>query len=72
MTTLLHQIALRGRDFELSIKSEYLEQLNRHYEGWIRRYRMGKILVVESDTLDFVNNGEDLEKIIDMIREELR
>lgn len=72
VTTLLHQIALRGRDFELSIKSEYLEQLNRHYEGWTRRYRMGKLLVVESDTLDFVNNGEDLEKIIDMIREELR
>jgi deoxyadenosine/deoxycytidine kinase len=72
ITTLLHQIALRGRDFEISIKSEYLEQLNRHYEAWIQRYTLGKLLIVESDTLDFVNNPDDLETVIEMIREKLR
>jgi hypothetical protein len=69
--TLVKQIALRGRDFEQSIRREYLEQLNRHYEAWINRYRKGKLLVVESDNLDFVNRERDLEEIIRMIREKL-
>jgi deoxyadenosine/deoxycytidine kinase len=69
--TLLKQIALRGRDFERSISREYLEQLNRHYEGWIERYRRGKVLVVESDSLDFVNRPEDLETVVRMVEQRL-
>jgi deoxyadenosine/deoxycytidine kinase len=69
--TLLNQIALRGRDFEQSIRREYLEQLNRHYEGWIRSYRQGPLLVVESDELDFVNKQEDLKKVVGMIKRKL-
>jgi hypothetical protein len=70
--TLLRQISSRGRDFELSIQREYLEQLNRHYESWINRYDRGKLLVVESDSLDFVNNADDLEEIVRMVRKTLR
>jgi deoxyadenosine/deoxycytidine kinase len=69
--TLLRQIALRGRDFEQSITREYLEQLNKHYEGWIGRYRLGKVLVVESDALDFVNRKEDLNAIVHQVRKML-
>jgi deoxyadenosine/deoxycytidine kinase len=65
--TLVRQIALRGRDFEQSIKREYLEQLNRHYEAWIQRYTKGKLLVVESDNLDFVNNRADLDRVIRLV-----
>ncbi len=70
--TLLKQISLRGRDFEQSIKREYLEQLNRHYESWIARYKKGPLLIVESDQLDFVNKQEDLERIVEMIEKKLR
>ena len=69
--TLMRQIAQRGRDFEQSIKREYLEQLNRHYEAWIRRYTKGKLLVVESDDLDFVNSREDLERVLRWIEKDL-
>lgn len=69
--TLLHQIASRGRDFEKSIRREYLEQLNRHYESWISRYTKGRLLIVESDDLDFVNRAEDLSKVIAMVRDHL-
>lgn len=69
--TLIKQIALRGRDFEQSITREYLEQLNKHYESWIARYRKGPLLIVESDQLDFVNKQADLEKIVAMIEEKL-
>jgi deoxyadenosine/deoxycytidine kinase len=70
--TLLRQISLRGRDFEQSIRREYLEQLNRHYEAWIRRYTLGKVLIVESDALDFVNRKDDFRRVVEMIGEKLR
>ena len=69
--TLMRQIAQRGRDFEQSIKREYLEQLNRHYEAWIQRYTKGKLLVVESDNLDFVNSREDLDRVIRLVEKGL-
>ncbi len=65
--TLLRQISLRGRSFEQSIPREYLEQLNRHYESWITRYALGPLLVVESDTLDFVNKPDDFRTITEMV-----
>jgi len=69
--TLQKQIARRGRDFEQSIKKEYLEQLQVHYEKWIRNYKLGPLLVIESDELDFVNNGKDLEQIARQVETEL-
>jgi deoxyadenosine/deoxycytidine kinase len=69
--TLLRQISLRGRDFEKSIRREYLEQLNGHYESWIARYTKGKLLVVESDHLDFVNDPEHLRTVLAMISAKL-
>jgi deoxyadenosine/deoxycytidine kinase len=69
--TLLRQIASRGRDFERNITSEYLGQLNAHYEAWISRYRLGRVLVVESDSLDFVNNADDFETIAGLVRARL-
>ncbi|HTY01355.1 MAG TPA: deoxynucleoside kinase [Bacteroidota bacterium] len=65
--TLLRQIALRGRSYEQAIPREYLEQLNRHYESWIKRYDKGPLLVVESDDLDFVNNQDDYETLMSTI-----
>ncbi len=62
--TLMRQISLRGRDFEQSIQPEYLQQLNRHYEQWIGNYSLGEVLIVNSDSLDFVNNEEDLKEIL--------
>ncbi len=70
--TLMKQISLRGRDFEQSIKREYLEQLNKHYESWIARYKKGPLLVIESDEIDFVNKQEDLEKVVVMIEKKLK
>ncbi len=68
LSTLKAQISKRGREYEQNIPTEYLEQLNRHYESWIENYNLGKLLVIESDGLDFVHKEDDLtfieEKII--------
>lgn len=72
MPTLLRQISLRGRDFERSISRDYLEQLNRHYERWISHYTKGKVLIIESDNLDYVNRKEDFDRVMAMVSEGLQ
>jgi deoxyadenosine/deoxycytidine kinase len=68
--TLVNQIQQRGRDYENSIRIDYLEGLNKLYEGWIMNYPHQK-LIIETDDLDFVNRKEDLGKVIGMIEERL-
>ena len=69
--TLVKQISRRGRSFEQGIQREYLEQLNKHYEGWITGYRRGPLLIVESDNLDFVNRQTDLEQVVSLVKARL-
>jgi deoxyadenosine/deoxycytidine kinase len=68
--TLVNQIQQRGRDYENSIRIDYLEGLNKLYEGWIMNYPHRK-LIIETDDLDFVNRKEDLGKVIGMVEERL-
>ena len=68
--TLVAHIQKRGRDFERSIRIDYLEGLNRRYEEWIAGYK-GKLMIVDGDNLQFENNVEDFKTITDNIDAEL-
>ena len=68
--TLVRQIQQRGRDYENTIRIEYLERLNRLYEDWIGRYKHEK-LIIDTDDLDFVNNQEDLGRVIELIEQRM-
>ncbi|HWP81670.1 MAG TPA: deoxynucleoside kinase [Bacteroidota bacterium] len=68
---LVEKIRRRGRSYEQSIPREYLEQLNRHYEDWIGRYKIGPLLVVESDLVDYVNKKDDFARMIMLIEGKL-
>jgi len=65
--TLVGQIHKRGRDYENSISIDYLSRLNERYEAWISKYNKGKLLIIDVDNLDFVDNQEDLASIIERI-----
>jgi deoxyadenosine/deoxycytidine kinase len=69
--TLAKQISKRGRDFEQGIQRSYLETLNKLYEDWITRYKLGPLLIIESDDLDFVNNKTDLDYILTSVKDHL-
>jgi len=69
--TLVKQIQARGRDYESSIRIDYLTRLNERYEAWISEYTHGKLLIIDTDDLDFSNNPEDLGFIIDKVNAEL-
>ena len=68
---LVKQIHMRGRDYENTISIEYLSRLNERYEAWIQSYTKGKLLIIDVDNIDFVNNPEDLGMIINRIDAEL-
>ena len=68
---LVNQIHKRGRDYENSISIDYLSRLNERYEAWIHGYNKGKLLIVDVDNLDFVDNPEDLGSIINKIDAEI-
>ena len=69
--TLVRQIQLRGREYEESIRIDYLKSLNNRYEDWISTYKLGKLLIIDVDNIDFANNPEDLGTIIDKINADL-
>ena len=62
--TLIEQIQKRGRDYENSIRLDYLTRLNERYEAWISEYKKGELLIINVDNLNFSDNKEDLEDII--------
>lgn len=64
---LVNQIQKRGRDYEESIRLDYLKRLNERYEAWISTYNQGKLLIIDVDDNNFMENSEDLGKIIEKI-----
>ena len=69
--TLVSQIQKRGREYEISIRLDYLKSLNDRYEAWISNYDAGKLLIVDVNTIKFAETPEDFGTIIDMVNAEL-
>jgi deoxyadenosine/deoxycytidine kinase len=69
--TLVNQIQKRGREYENSIRLDYLKNLNDMYEDWISGYKFGKLLIIDVDTLKVNENPEDLGQVIDNINAQL-
>lgn len=61
---LVNKIHKRGREYENSISIDYLSRLNERYEAWISTYDKNKMIIIDVDGLDFVENKEDLDAIL--------
>ena len=68
---LVGNIQKRGREYEQSIKLEYLENLNQRYDDFIYNRYKGRVMTIQKDELDFLHQPKDLAKIIDRIDSEL-
>ncbi len=68
---LVEQIQQRGREYEESIRLDYLKKLNERYESWVSTYNKGKLLIIDVDDNSFANDQEDLGKIIRRVDAEL-
>lgn len=67
---LVSQIQKRGREYEKTIRIDYLTGLNERYDKWIDSYK-GHLLVIDADKYKFGNKEEDFEAVTDMIDSEL-
>ena len=63
---LIAQIQKRGREYERSIRIDYITGLNQRYEDWIKDYK-SRLLIVDVDNIKFESNPEDFQYITDKI-----
>jgi len=71
ISNLVGHIHKRGREYESTISIDYLNKLNEKYEEWIKTYDKGKLLIIDVDDVNFVDNPEDLGAIINKIDAEI-
>ena len=64
---LVENIQKRGRDYEQQMQLEYLENLNRRYDDFIKNKYKGRVMIIEKDPLDFQHNPKDFAQIVDRI-----
>jgi deoxyadenosine/deoxycytidine kinase len=64
---LLKNIAQRGRSYEINITQDYLEKITQGYFNFFRQQREIRILVIDTNGIDFVKKSEDFEKITETI-----
>ena len=64
--TLVKHIEKRGRDFEKSIRIDYLTGLQKRYDDWLSTYD-GELITIDGDKINFEDSKEDFRKITDMI-----
>ena len=64
---LVGNIQKRGRDYEQTMQLEYLQNLNQRYDDFIYNRYKGRVMTVEKDHLDYLNNPKDFAQIVDRI-----
>lgn len=60
-------IQKRGRDYEQDIKYDYLEKIQDGYFDFLKQIQDFPVLVINTNTLDFVKNKEDYQELKDLI-----
>lgn len=64
---LVGQIQKRGREYENTIRLDYLNSLNRRYEKWYDEYE-GHKMIIDVDKCHFESSRADLEEVIGLVR----
>lgn len=63
---LISQIQKRGREYEKSIRIDYITGLNEKYENWIADYQHN-LLILDVDRLKFENNPDNFREVTEKI-----
>ena len=67
--TLMKNISKRNRSFEVNISYKYINGLNEVYNEYFFRYQDTPLIIINTNNIDFVNNINDLDEVIQCIRE---
>ena len=66
---LMYNIKIRGREFEKNMDYRYIDNLNQIYNEYFFRYNKGPLVIINTNDIDFVNNADDLDQVIDYINQ---
>jgi len=69
---LMGNIKKRGREYERAIDADYIDSLNQVYNEYFFRYDKGPLLIINTNDIDFVNNTEDLNGIMNFLKEPIK
>jgi len=64
---LMQNIKRRDREIEKEISEEYISSLNEAYNYFFSRYKASKIMIVNCEEIDFVNNLSDFDELVNEI-----
>lgn len=74
--TMLSRIQKRGRSFEQIDQDpslyEYYQELTNRYTEWFDQYSASPKLMIDGDNLDFIEHPDDLEKVFQLIDNEIK
>jgi 2-amino-4-hydroxy-6-hydroxymethyldihydropteridine diphosphokinase len=65
---LLKNIKKRGRDYEQNIEETYLQKIHDGYKNFINTQQELNVLVIDVSEIDFVNEPDDYQSIINQIK----
>jgi len=71
VAVLMGRIRRRARNMETGISTEYLTLLDSFYEEWLKAYDLSPVLTIRTDDLDYVNQPQALEVVVERIQERL-
>jgi len=70
--TLMQRIALRDRPYERQMERSYINELNIAYEEFFSKpFDHTPVLIIDSNSLNVIQNPEDLKSVEDRIRQSL-
>jgi deoxyadenosine/deoxycytidine kinase len=71
INNIVNNIKKRNRKFEKKINTEYLKNLNKYYENWIKHYSNKNLLIINVTNKDFIKNSKDLKNIYNIIENKI-
>jgi len=70
ISRLQSNIRIRGRVYEQKIEDDYLQRIQEGYLDYIRQQQGLRVLLIDTNKLDFVAHQEDYDQLIDIIMQE--
>lgn len=64
---LMKNIKLRGREYEQNISFDYLKSIEKGYFTFFKQQKNIKILIIDTNDIDFVNNNRDYKMLVNTI-----
>ncbi|HNS18674.1 MAG TPA: deoxynucleoside kinase [Bacteroidales bacterium] len=67
---LMNNIQLRGREYEQEIRDSYLRGIQENYFEFFRQYTGQRILIIDTNYIDFVALREDYDRLVEVISQD--